>query len=198
MEEYKEHSCGYEISNLGNVRRMKNDGNYKYLKCSVMNRGYRYFQIHRKGTRKNYLIHHLVAELFIGERPDGLVIDHIDRDKLNNKLENLRYITIKENIRNSHTFLDDKKTAELEEEGYTRIQARSRTYHIEHREELLKKKKDYYYKNKERLLQYQKERNDKERYKVKCECGSELFKKNMRYHLKTKKHRDYIDSIIKK
>ena len=51
--------------------------------------------------RRVYL-HTLVAETFIGKRPDGMVIDHIDKNKLNNSIENLRYISNKENISRSH------------------------------------------------------------------------------------------------
>ena len=53
---------------------------------SVQSRGYRYFQLGRDGVRTNYLFHHLVASAFLGERPPGLVVDHIDRDKLNNNV----------------------------------------------------------------------------------------------------------------
>ena len=98
-EEFKSCFERYEVSNLGNIRKKLNNGNYKELKGSIQNRGYKYFQTHREGKRTNHLIHHIVAKLFIGERPDKLVIDHIDRNPLNNKVENLRYITQKENTR---------------------------------------------------------------------------------------------------
>jgi hypothetical protein len=102
MEEYKKCFEDYEISNFGNLRR---DG--VVINGSIQNRGYRYFQTNRKGKRKNYLFHHLVAEQFIGLRPDGLVIDHIDRNKLNNNVSNLRYISFAENIRNSDIYRND-------------------------------------------------------------------------------------------
>ena len=47
-------------------------------------------------------LHKLVAETFLGECPNGYTVDHIDHDKLNNSIDNLRYITIEENIRRSH------------------------------------------------------------------------------------------------
>lgn len=46
-------------------------------------------------------IHRIVAETFIGEQPIGLVVDHIDRNRQNNKLTNLHYVTQKENAQNS-------------------------------------------------------------------------------------------------
>lgn len=102
MEEWKIAVNDYEVSNQGNVRR----GN-KILKCSVMNCGYKYFQLVENYKRTNHLIHHLVAKCFIGERPDGLVIDHIDQNKLNNNVENLRYVSQQVNCTNCKHYRDD-------------------------------------------------------------------------------------------
>ena len=103
MEEvYKKCIEDYEISNFGNCKI-----NDKIIKGSVNNRGYRYFQLTRNGKRLNYLFHHMVAYQFLGERPDDKVIDHIDRNKLNNNVSNLRYITQDENMRNTHNYRQD-------------------------------------------------------------------------------------------
>lgn len=110
MEEiYKVCYENYEISNFGNCRKKIDENNYIVIKGSIQNRGYRYFQLQRNGKRKNILFHHMVAKCFIGERPDKFVIDHIDRDKLNNNVNNLRYITHRENIINSVLYRDDVK-----------------------------------------------------------------------------------------
>lgn len=45
-------------------------------------------------------VHRLVAEAFLGKRPNGLVVDHIDRNKQNNHYTNLRYVTLSENSKN--------------------------------------------------------------------------------------------------
>lgn len=96
----------YEISNLGNLRRKLLGGGYKNVKGCILNRGlgYKYIQIQRDGIRYNFLFHHLVAKHFIGERPEGKVIDHIDRNSLNNNVENLRYCSQLENMRNSKIY----------------------------------------------------------------------------------------------
>lgn len=101
-EEWKIAIKDYEVSNQGNVR----CGN-KIIKCSIMNRGYKYFQLVEDYKRINHLIHHLVAKCFIGERPDGLVIDHIDQNKLNNNVSNLRYVTQQVNSTNHKRYRND-------------------------------------------------------------------------------------------
>ena len=82
----------YEISNLGNIR-YKN----RVLKGCINHHGYKYLQVYSGGKRKIHFYHILVAKTFIGERPNGLVIDHKNRDKLNNSVDNLRYATYSEN-----------------------------------------------------------------------------------------------------
>ena len=42
-------------------------------------------------------VHTAIAETYLGERPYKLVTDHIDRNKLNNSVSNLEYITNREN-----------------------------------------------------------------------------------------------------
>ena len=117
MEIYK--SCikgeNYEISNYGNCRKKLKDGSYMVIKGAIQNRGYLYLQLQRNGKRKNYLFHQLVMKAFVGDYPkDKPHIDHIDRNKLNNHLDNLRYVSVKENIRNMERFRSDIKGTDIE------------------------------------------------------------------------------------
>ena len=53
---------------------------------------------------KHRKVHRLVAERFLpAPTVDGLVIDHIDRNRLNNCASNLRWVSIAENNRNRTT-----------------------------------------------------------------------------------------------
>ena len=47
-----------------------------------------------------YLEHRVIYSMFHGDIPKHLVVDHKDRDKLNNKIENLRLVPTRDNIRN--------------------------------------------------------------------------------------------------
>lgn len=50
--------------------------------------------------RKLYYVHRVIWEMFNGPIPDGMVIDHLDRNGMNNNLQNLCLKTFKENCRN--------------------------------------------------------------------------------------------------
>ena len=51
---------------------------------------------------KKYLVHRLLAEAYFGEMmPNGMEIDHSDRDRSNNALDNIRIITHSQNQRNT-------------------------------------------------------------------------------------------------
>lgn len=50
---------------------------------------------------KEYRAHRIIWEMFNGPIPEGLLIDHIDRDVYNNRIENLRLVTRQQNNMNS-------------------------------------------------------------------------------------------------
>lgn len=85
----------YFISNDGKVKR-----NEKELNPSIKPNGYHYICINENGKEKKYYVHRLVLMLFKGECPNGYECDHINRDKSNNHIDNLRWVTHSENCMN--------------------------------------------------------------------------------------------------
>lgn len=71
--------------------------NGKRLKGEIHTKGYRRVCLRSGGVDKNHYVHALVALAFLGPRPVGYHVDHIDFDKLNNRPSNLRYLTALEN-----------------------------------------------------------------------------------------------------
>lgn len=61
--------------------------------------GYNSVVLSKKGKIKTFSVHKLVAENFL-EKKTGMVIDHKDRNKLNNCVSNLRYVTQRDNLNN--------------------------------------------------------------------------------------------------
>ncbi len=87
----------YFVSNKGNVKSYMY-GKERRLK-PVLHQGYPCIQI----RRKMYLVHRLVALAFIPADDTTLHIDHIDGDRANNNISNLRWCTQKENNNNPVT-----------------------------------------------------------------------------------------------
>jgi hypothetical protein len=87
----------YEVSSLGRVSRMRG-GQRRILVGGCTMSGYRTVLLYNEGVRTPRRVHTLVAEHFIGPRPEGLEIRHLDGDQRNNAAANLAYGTHVENM----------------------------------------------------------------------------------------------------
>lgn len=98
----------YEISNLGRVLSHKKKSN-GIISGSFNINGYMELMFRIDKKRHRHYIHRLVAKYFIGE--SELFVNHIDENKLNNRVDNLEYVTHQENIRKyfSGKFTKSKK-----------------------------------------------------------------------------------------
>jgi hypothetical protein len=89
----------YQVSNLGRVKSLRfgkdkilSQGNIKSRRPSV--------GLRMEDKSKTFNVCQIVAFAFLNHKPSGhkLVVDHIDNNPFNNKLDNLQLITSRENI----------------------------------------------------------------------------------------------------
>ena len=88
----------YEVSNLGRVRSLNygGHGEIKVLKPSNSN-AYLRVALHKDGRGQRFLVHRLVATMFI-PNPDNLpVVNHKNENPSNNCVDNLEWCTVKYN-----------------------------------------------------------------------------------------------------
>jgi hypothetical protein len=101
----------YSVSNLGRIRSnhrvvMRKNGvpntvRERILKPNLRRDGYYVFGVGGTRPQKSFTVHSAVIAAFVGPRPEGLEINHIDGDKTNNRLDNLEYCTRAENIQHA-------------------------------------------------------------------------------------------------
>lgn len=92
MEIWKniEETIGYEVSNYGRVRYYNTIKNITISKTN-------YCYVYIKGTKKNHLLHRLVAKAFLPNFDSKKMVNHIDFNKMNNHIDNLEMVTNREN-----------------------------------------------------------------------------------------------------
>ena len=88
----------YQVSNLGRVRNLTTG---KVLKPGCMKSGYRNVILCKDGVKTTRYIHRLVAGEFIDNHHQKDCVDHIDHDRANNSVPNLRWVTEGENHMNA-------------------------------------------------------------------------------------------------
>lgn len=110
----------YQVSNYGNVRVLdryvwnhngfvKREG--KILKPSLNKHGYKDVTLSKDNVRKKHRVNRLVAEAFIENPENKEQVNHIDRDKTNNNVNNLEWVTRQENI--THAYLLNNENSNM-------------------------------------------------------------------------------------
>lgn len=95
----------YEISSMGRVKSFPNAkrNTTRILHPPIDRDGYRTIVLVKDGIQRRHKIHHLVASAFIRPRRDGEEIDHINGNRQDNRVENLRWVSHDTNMKTSLT-----------------------------------------------------------------------------------------------
>lgn len=93
----------YQVSNLGNVKSLNwgNKGYARNLYLKKHNKGYLQVELAKDGIKKMFTVHRLVALHFVDGYANGLVVNHRNENKRDNRAENLEWCTHSENVRYS-------------------------------------------------------------------------------------------------
>lgn len=86
----------YQVSDQGRVLKCQTG---RIFKAEPKVSRYPLVQLEKDGVRKGHRVHRLVARAFLGECPQNMVVNHIDGNRQNNRVDNLEYCT---QVENSH------------------------------------------------------------------------------------------------
>ena len=103
MEEWRDipgYESFYQVSNLGNVRSIRFN-KIRNMK-SWDSHGYRAVELCMNNNRYTVGIHRLVALTFIPNPENKPEVNHKDRNKSNNNVENLEWVTQSENVAHAY------------------------------------------------------------------------------------------------
>jgi hypothetical protein len=98
----------YKVSSLGRIKRISKNhlcnlryqGEY-YLKPLDNGKGYLRMKLSNNGTSKRVMLHRIIAEAFITNPENKKVINHINCNKKDNRIENLEWCSQSENVLHS-------------------------------------------------------------------------------------------------
>lgn len=128
-KDIKDYEGFYQVSNKGNIRSLQFNKHRHYFKKEYRdkllypkknNMGYYFVNLYRRDGNgyKRYLVHRLVASAFIENPGNKPFVDHINTNPTDNRVENLRWVTAKENSNNHLTRIHLKESCKNNGQPY--------------------------------------------------------------------------------
>ncbi len=116
----------YEVSSFGRVRRKATSPRRKagkpsprFLATNLTALGYTRVSLGQGSRRRAFHVHRLVADAFLGPRPEGTEVNHIDCNTQNPRLDNLEYVTPSENMQ--HSYIVGKRDSRGENNAHAKL-----------------------------------------------------------------------------
>lgn len=105
---------GYQVSDLGRVRSLNYNrtGKVRLLNPLFVSSGYYQVILFKDKKKKQLYIHRLVVTAFRGPIPPGMVVNHINEIKTDNRLSNLEICTVAQN--NNYGTRNERLSKELQ------------------------------------------------------------------------------------
>ena len=100
-KEIEGYNGDYLISNFGEIISEKFNKRKRLKQCIPNNKGYLVVRLSKNKTKKTFSVHRLVTNAFIPNPKNNPEVNHIDGNKLNNKVTNLEWVSAKENIQHA-------------------------------------------------------------------------------------------------
>lgn len=116
----------YEINENGTIFRNVKSKKQNKIKLDMHHSkcGYYVTFCRYKGKPTRVMIHKIVAECWLGPCPEGMEVDHIDRNSHNNDYRNLRYVTKSEQMKNrDHSKISERGSQNLKEARQRRMKS---------------------------------------------------------------------------
>ena len=162
-------------------------------------------------TSRKCSLHRLLAINFIPNPENKPTIDHIDRNKQNNNLSNLRWATHKEQANNMTTNIvlaegQTKNEYKCDRVNANRLKnneifkAKDKAYYEANKEKIQAKRKEKFIENEEenkaaasaRALANYSKRRDELLAKIDCECGGKYCFQSKARHFQSERHKLYL------
>ena len=89
----------YECSSIGRIKSLKNG----IITQQKNNTGRLKVQLWKNGKKKPMYVHRIVAEAFLPNPQNLETVNHIDENPLNNRVDNLEWMSMRDNVRYSNT-----------------------------------------------------------------------------------------------